>query len=141
MDPLSIIASITAILSAATNVANVLGEVKNAPQSISVISTEINHIKIVFTALHRFLARSQRLAPERASLIQIDDVVVIFTQTVLVFSELETLVGAASQARLSGWQRLNWTWQQSAALRLVNQLQRHKTSLMLILQIIQWFVI
>jgi hypothetical protein len=68
-------------------------------------------------------------------------VVVILTQTVLVFSELETLVRPLStQGRLSRWQRLSWAWQQPAALRLVNQLQQHKTSSSLMLQIIQWSV-
>jgi hypothetical protein len=139
MDPLSIIASITGILTAAANVSNILGQVRDAPESVSAVLTEVNHIKIVFTALQKFLDRSRRFAPQRAALIQLDDVVVILTQTVLVFSELETLVLPISvQGRLSQWQRLTWAWQQPAALRLVNQLQRHKASLSLILQIIQW---
>ena len=138
MDPLSIIASITGILAAASKVASVLESVRNAPESISDALTEVNHIKIVFTALRRFVERSQRLTPKRASLIQLEDVVVVLTQTVLVFSELEALVGDASKGSLSGLQRLSWTWQKPTALRLVNQLQRHKTSLSLILQIIQW---
>src|SRR5271156_5750059 len=141
MDPLSIIASITGILTAAAKVSSVLGQVKDASESISAVLTEVNHIKIVFTALQKFLDRTRRFAPQRAALIQLDDVVVILTETVLVFSELEILVQPLlPQGRLSRWQRLNWAWQQSAALRLVNQLQRHKTSLSLMLQIIQWSV-
>jgi hypothetical protein len=50
-EPLSIIASIAGILTAAARAANILGRVKDAPESISAVLTEVNHIKIVFAAL------------------------------------------------------------------------------------------
>ncbi|KAK3382735.1 hypothetical protein B0T24DRAFT_21788 [Lasiosphaeria ovina] len=141
MDPLSITASVAGILSAAAQVAKILGQVKDAPESIKSIVVEVNHIKIVVTALQRFIDRTIRLDPERAALIQIEDVVTILTQTVLVFSELETVVKGASSSSQDAISRLRdrvtWTWQQGAALRLVGQLQQHKTSLSLLLQIIQ----
>ncbi len=141
MDPLSITVSIVAILTAAAKVSSILGLVKDAPESMSAILIEVDHIKIVFTALRKFLDRTHRFAPQRAALIQLDDVVVVLTQTVLVFSELETLVRPLSaQGSLSPWWRLNWARHQPTASRLVNQLQRHKVTLSLILQIIQWLV-
>jgi hypothetical protein len=88
MDPLSIIASITGILTAAANISSILGRVRDAPESISDVLTEVNHIKIVITALQKFLDKTHRFAPQRAALIQLDDIVIILTQTVLVFSEL-----------------------------------------------------
>ena len=139
MDPLSIMASVTGILTAAAKVASVLGAVKDAPNSISKVLIEVIHIKIVFSALQNFLDRTLRLAPQRAALIQLDDIVVILTQTVLVFSELETFVRPLlAHGRVSRWQQITWTWEQSGASRLVNQLQHHKTSLSLMLQIMQW---
>jgi len=140
MDPLSIFASITAIVTAAAGVANILTQIRDKPRTVAILLTEVNHVRIICTSLHRFLDRTQRLNPARAALIQLEDVVIILTQTVLVFSELETIVAPlASQGRPSWW-RLTWAWQETAALRLVNQLQRHKTSLSLVLQIIQWYV-
>jgi hypothetical protein len=143
-EPLSIITSIAGILTAAARVANILGRVKDAPESISTVLVEVNHIRIVFTALQKFLDKTSCLAPQRAALIQVDDVIVILTQTVLVFSELETLVQQYSEqdiaGRLPAWRRVTWAWQQPAVSRLVNQLHRHKTSLSLMLQIIQWSV-
>jgi hypothetical protein len=147
-DPLSISASILAILTAAGVVIKVLSEVKDAPQSVQDVCSEVRHIELVFKALQRFLDGS-KIRSHRAALIQLDDVVVILTQTVLVFSELEILVQPLSASRtkqdsmtllgkLSTWRRVTWVWQQPAATRLVNQLQRHKASLTLILQIIQW---
>lgn len=139
MEPLSIVASITGILTAAAKVSSLLMKIQDAPTTILGIVTEVGHIKIVFTAFQKFVDRTARISGARAALIQVDDIVVILTQTVLVFSELQTLVAPLSSgSRLSGWQRLNWSRHEAAALRLVNQLQRHKSSLSLLLQIIQW---
>jgi hypothetical protein len=143
MDPLSVTASVAGILAAAAKIASLVGQVKDAPESVSAILAEVTHIQIVVGALQSFVDRSRRLDAERAALIQVENVVTVLTQTVLVFSELETLVTSvsalASQGRLSRLRsRVTWTWQQSAALRLVGQLQQHKTSLSLLLQIMQW---
>lgn len=148
MEPLSITASIVGILTAAGRVASILSQVKDAPRWIADLLAEVKHIQLVFKALQRFLEKASRLTPQRAALIQLDDVVVILTQTVLVFSELKTLVrllAAHEQSNngvvmLPGWRRVTWAWHQPTALRLVNQLQRHKASLSLMFQIIQWSV-
>jgi hypothetical protein len=136
MDPLSISASVAGLLAAAGTVISILGTVKDAPKSVSDLNTEVSHIKIVFQALQRFLEKTTAIAPQRAILLSLADVLVILSQTVLVFSEMETIVRPLQNG--GAWSRFAWTWQQSAALRLLNQLQRHKASLSLILQIIQW---
>lgn len=139
MEPLSIIASITGILMASTKVSSLLSQIQDAPSTISGILAEVGHVRIVFTALKRFTDDSIQMRGSRASLIQLDDFIVILTQTALVFSELETLVAPlSSKGGLSGWRRLNWARQEPTALRLLNRLQRHETSLSLLLQIIQW---
>ena len=76
----------------------------------------------------------------RAAWIQIQDITVVLTQTVLVFSELQVLVAPLSaNSQQSGIRRrFDWSCQEPAVNRLVNQLQRRKTSLSLLLQIIQW---
>ncbi|KAK5658293.1 hypothetical protein OQA88_2268 [Cercophora sp. LCS_1] len=142
MDPLSVTASVAGILAAAAKVTSLIGQVKDAPESVSAILTEVTHIQIVVGALQSFVNRSRRLDAERAALIQVENVVTVLTQTVLVFSELGTLVTSvsalASQGRLSRLRsRATRTWHHSAALRLVGQLQQHKTSLSLLLQIMQ----
>ncbi|KAK0616862.1 hypothetical protein B0T14DRAFT_589145 [Immersiella caudata] len=145
MDPLSVTASVAGILAAAAKVAGLIGQVKDAPESVKAILSEVTHIQVVIGALQSFVNRSRRVDTERAALIQVENVVTVLTQTVLVFSELETLVTSvsalASEGRLSRLRsRVTWSWQQSAAVRLVGQLQQHKTSLSLLLQIMQWSV-
>jgi hypothetical protein len=139
MEPLSIAASITGILTPAVRVSSLLMQIKDAPTTLTAVLTEVNHMRIIFTALQKFLDRAARVARPRAALIQLEDVVVILTQMVLVFSELEMLIAPLpARDSLSGWRRLNWSRQEAGILRLINQLQRHKISLLLLLQIIQW---
>jgi len=139
MDPLNVTSAITGIIAAATQVSNLLRQIKDAPESITAVLTEMEYIKIIFLSLRRFLERATQLPGERAALIQLEDVVVVVTQTVLVFSELEALLSPISKGKKTSYMvRLTWTRIQGGAIRLVNQLQRHKISLTLLLQIIQW---
>jgi len=139
MDPLSVTASITGIITAAAQVSTLLGQIKDAPTLVEAVLTEVDHIKLVFRALQNFLNRASGVTEGRAALIQLEDVVVILTQTVLVFSELETLITPLSNPNKTSFlSRLTWTRVKPGVMRLVSQLERHKTSLVLLLQIIQW---
>ena len=100
MEPLGIVASISAILTAAAKVSSLVMQIQDA------ILTEVDHIKIVFTAFQRFVDRNIRVSGVRAALTQVDDIIVILTQSVPVFSELQTLVAPLSSGGslwLSGW--------------------------------------
>lgn len=140
MDPLSIAASITGILAAAAQVSSLLSGISSAPASVAAVQSELEHIRLVFRALKSFVDHPRTISRYRASLIQIEDFTVILTQTVIVFSELETLIAPLldSSRRSSIRRRLNWSRQETGVNRLANQLQRHKTSLSLLLQIVQW---
>lgn len=140
MDPLSIAASITAILTAAVQVSSLLRRIHDAPASVAAILVEVEHIRIVFQVLQTFVDRAAAMTRHRAALIGIEDLTVMLTQTVLVFSELQTLIAPLSaRSRRSGikW-RFDWSRQEPGVNRLVTQLQRHKSSLSLLLQVIQW---
>jgi hypothetical protein len=91
MDQLQVTSSITGIIAAAMQVSKSPRQIKDAPASIIAVLTEVDHIKIIFLALQRFLGKATRLSGGRAALIQLEDLVVLLTQAVLVFSELESL--------------------------------------------------
>ena len=139
MEPLNITSSIAGIITAASQVSHLIGQIKDAPKSNIAVATELDHIQLIFRALQKFLDSNYRVSGERAALIQLEDVVVILTQTVLVFSELESLLSPIANGNKTTYLvRLTWTRLQDGVMRLVNQLQRHKTSLAILLQIIQW---
>jgi hypothetical protein len=140
-DPLSIAASITGIIVAAVKITTVLSDLHDAPDHIADLSAEVNNIRIVFKAFQRLLDKPDSLPSRRAAMIQLEDVVVIVTEIVLVFSELETIVTPLTTRQRSPLRALTWVWQRSTTTRLVNQLQRHKSSLTVVLQIIAWLVV
>lgn len=140
MSRLTIRASVTAILEASAKIDNFLEYTDNAPQHLKDLRSEIASVRVILSGLQRFVELSANIAPQRAALIPIQDVVTIMTQLVIVFSELETAVGDWTQ-RASSWFSWFLPTNSIATARLLNQLQRHKTSLSLVLQIIQWSVI
>ncbi|KAH9210401.1 hypothetical protein DL95DRAFT_393528, partial [Leptodontidium sp. 2 PMI_412] len=77
MDPLSVTASIVGILTAATQVANLLGKIKDAPKSISDVLTEVEDIKLIFSAFQVFIEKATRIRGGRSAMIQLDDIVVM----------------------------------------------------------------
>ncbi|KAK4653776.1 hypothetical protein QC762_509920 [Podospora pseudocomata] len=140
-DPLSITASIVGIVAAASKVLSLLGDITDAPRSIADLLNEVYDLRLIFCNLQSFIDRTRRFDPSRLALIQLGDLVAILTRTVITFSELESIVRPlCDREKLSTWQLVSWRWQQTAALRILTQLQRHKTSLSLMLQIYQWHV-
>lgn len=140
-DPLSITASIVGIVAAASKVLSLLGDITDAPRSIADLLNEVYDLRLIFCNLESFIDRTRRFDPSRLALIQLGDLVAILTRTVITFSELESIVRPlCDREKLSTWQLVSWRWQQTAALRVLTQLQRHKTSLSLMLQIYQWHV-
>lgn len=133
MEPISVAASITGIIAAAGNVCNFLRDVQTAPDFVAVVLTEIEHVKRVFRALKGLLDKVELRGP-RAALIQLDDLTAILTQTVLVFSKLQTLAAPSPHVP----SRLKWAAKESEINRLITQLQWNKSSLCLLLRIIEW---
>lgn len=146
MDPLSVTASIVGILGAAGKVAEVLGSVvtniKDAPRVFTTITTEVNSLRIVLSSLQQFLVNLTSASPHRVALIQLDQLIVTLTDSVLTFSELETLitpldVPPGCQFLLKD--RLKWLMKESAILGISEKLQKHMSSLSLMLNILQWY--
>ncbi|KAK3685150.1 hypothetical protein B0T22DRAFT_212242 [Podospora appendiculata] len=150
MDPLSAIASVVGIISAASQVAAVLGPYaragKEAPKIVAQLHSETLATKTVLTALEQLTMVLSKIAAissiTYASLIQIDELRAVLTDGVLLFSELESLVdtlpplGVTSQgARLLA--SIQWTRKRGALLAVLARLQSFKVSINCILSILQ----
>ena len=140
MDPLSIAASIPAILTAATQVSSILMQLDSTPASVAALLTEMQHIRTVFRALQSSMDRARAVTGHRAALLGVENLTVILTRTVLLFSELQISIAplSANGQRSGIKRRFDWSRQEPGVNRLVNQLQRHTSSLSLLLQVIQW---
>lgn len=148
MDPLSVSASIVGILAAAAKVAEILGpivsNVKDAPRVFASVVAEVNDMRTVLSSLQQFLLNLASVLPGRTALIQLDELIVTLTDAVLNYSELEALLpslGVTSGSQPSKKSRLRWVMKQTTIQGSLEKLQRNKSSLSLILNILQWYIL
>ncbi len=69
-------------------------------------------------------------------MVKADDLMMTFMQSVSIFSRLDALLGGEIK---STWSRLKWLRIESKVLKLVQQLDTQKASIMLLLSILQWY--
>ncbi|ORY08220.1 hypothetical protein BCR34DRAFT_570096 [Clohesyomyces aquaticus] len=144
MDPLSVTASIVGILAAAGKIAEslrvVISTAKEAPWVITALLAEVNDVHAVVSSLQTLLSDLQSAPPRRAALIQLDRLIATLTDTVLTFSELEAIVTPLAVTKGQKFPlrtRLKWTRVEGNCSKIVEKLQRHKSSISLMLNIFQ----
>lgn len=145
MDPLSVTASIVGILAAAAKICESLygtiSTVKDAPLVLGVLYREVREFRAVLLILQTLLADLSSAPPHRTALVHIDHLIATFTECTLTFSELEVAITpyAALRAQKRPLQtRLKWTRAENGCMKLVERLQRHKATISLMLNILQW---
>lgn len=143
MDPLSVMASVVGLLTAAGAVASILSTVKSsisdAPRLLDHVLREVKDVEIVLSAIHKFLIGISSAPIRRIALIQVDQLIATLTESVLTFSELEALVKPLeARSGNSLWERVKWAWKEDTVSDILQRLQRHKSSLSLMLNIVQW---
>ncbi|KAI8161833.1 hypothetical protein K4K49_013265 [Colletotrichum sp. SAR 10_70] len=142
-DPLSIISAIVGILAAAGKVVEVLGPyvsaAKDTPQIASSVHAEVFNSHIILRALHGLLDNLGTASSSRMTLIPIDDLIAIFTNGVLIFSELEESVLKISQSGGDRFTvRMQWIRRKDDFTALLLRLQAFKSTIMCLLSILQW---
>jgi hypothetical protein len=145
MDPLSVMASVVGLLTAASNVSSILTAIKSgtkeAPQLVNHVLSEVKEVEISLSAIHKFLQGITSAPRRRIALIQLDQLIATLTDAVLTFSELEALVTPLEmRSKISTIERLKWVSKGDAISNIMQRLQRHKSSLSLMLNIVQWLV-
>jgi hypothetical protein len=148
MDPLSVTAAVVGLLAAAGQVASVLSKIKSsvsdAPSSIEQTFLYVKELQACFAAVHKFIVGATpgtSASQRRLSMIEVDQLVATLTESVLTFSELELLVtpfGTCPQASMRN--RIKWAWKEDVVSRIMLRLDRHKSCLSLMLNIVQWYV-
>lgn len=146
-DPLSVAASIAGLLSAAASVSKVLGPyisaARDTPQIAHHVNAEVQAASIILSALQSLAQNMASVSPQRAALVQVDQVVTVLTDGVFVFSDLESSVGtlplpdSSSITRLALRSRFQWVRKEAEFTTLLTRLQSFKSSISLILSILQ----
>lgn len=143
MDPLSILASVIGLLTAAEKVSSVLRtittNIRDAPRLAQSVLLEVNQVHIALNSFHGFLHRIGSAPRRRLAMIQLDHPIAMLTDLVLTFSELDAIVTKLNVAPdIRVWNRVKWAWKEEAISQILEPLQRQKSSLSLMMNIIQW---
>ena len=142
MDPLSIAAAVVGLLAATGQVYGLLEAIssaRNSPSTIESARVEIRHTEIALRSLQGLLERLETTESRRRRLVQIDDLRITFSDAILEFaafeSFLEPLSGLVARHSVISWSRHAKKIEEHLA-----RIGRYKTSLMVILSILQWYV-
>ena len=145
MDPLSIAASIIGITTAAIQASRLLKTFVDGPGQASTsarsVLRELSGIYACLQQLQGFLLGREEAARSRRSLIMIEQIVVIFTDCVSAFSELEqTLESIQTGEHIRVLDRLKWLMKENTISKLLIRLQSAKASMSFMLNILTWYI-
>ncbi|KAL8839292.1 MAG: hypothetical protein Q9170_001809 [Blastenia crenularia] len=141
MDPLSIAASIFGLCAAAVQVNSLLKSFidssKSAPASARHVLGEVTGIYACLNQVEAFLSGRQTSPNSRKSLIMIEQVIIVFTDCVSLFAELEqNLESLKTGEPMRTIDRVKWATKEKSILRLLARLQTSKASLTMLLSIL-----
>ena len=155
-DPLSITSAIAGLLTLTAQIATtacaLCSAVKDAPASIRQIEEEMSNLNLVFCQVQLFIGGSTNLKvpkKSRLTLISLHHLMATLSGCVLMCSALDKklsdVAGLREAPSASGnkagllVEKIKWAlWKEAEVKELVEDLQRHKLSLNLMLNIIQW---
>ena len=144
-DPLSVASGIAGVVVAAGQISSLLIKFTKstiaAPQQAKLVLTEVSDIGEILSHLQSFLLGLDLPDRSRASLLKVEMLVTIISGCVLTFSELERLLDELKTDNLDVLDRLKWARKESALAGLIQRLQNHKTSLSLVLAILNGFAL
>ncbi|KAF2178273.1 hypothetical protein K469DRAFT_695583 [Zopfia rhizophila CBS 207.26] len=138
MDHLSVAGSIVGILTAVGRVAEIVepfvSTTKDAPKIAVSVHNEVNRVRMVLSPLQGILETlsSSSTSTTRAAFVQVDELVVTFTDGVLMFSELESILSQLKMpdpTQIELRYCLQWAWKESAISEVLERLQKFLGSL------------
>ncbi|KAI0430749.1 hypothetical protein F5Y09DRAFT_306787 [Xylaria sp. FL1042] len=142
MDPLSVAASVVGLLAAGGKVTSLLFTVitkcKDSPNLARSILFEVADVSAVLGQLQDFLIDRTKAASERGNLILLEQLLITLTGCVTTYSDIQFILTSLNISEDMGtFDRIKWTRQEDKLNTLVQRLQCHKSSLTLMLNIIQ----
>ena len=131
MDPLSISASVTALVGAAAVIYNKLQAFKDAPRLISTVADETKTLTSIFSQLDDNFVQGARMSS--AAVEQLRDVL---SRMKLSYDELsKELEGISPQGKLGIWDRTKWSGKEADMNRIFAGILQQKSSLLLMINI------
>lgn len=144
MDPLSITAAVTGILTAAAKITTVvtafIHSVSDAPMSTRSVLAEVSDLNLCLNQLKPFLQGTKNTDRIRRDGISVEQVVAISTSLVLGISKLEKLLESLKldQPLYSAFARIQWVRNEERIEGILKRIRASRSSLNLILTIFTW---
>ncbi|KAI9687044.1 MAG: hypothetical protein M1822_002454 [Bathelium mastoideum] len=142
MDPISAAASIIGVLGAAGKIATLLyhftSTIANAPRLAIVVLREVDDAARIIGQLGKYVVGNADIPPAGGSLVMLEQVLVILSNCVATFSELEAILDDLHvEPGLRNVERVKWSLKEPKIKAIVQRLQRHKASLTLMMSVVQ----
>ena len=144
MDPISIGASIAGLLTAIVQVSSLLktlvSRTDDAPKTAQGVMAEVTDIGTCLDALQGYFLGTQVMDRSGRSLVMIEQVIVVLTDCVSIFSELEqTLESLKTTQPTLTLDKLRWAMKETVISKILQRLQASKMSLSLMLSTLTWY--
>ena len=148
-DPLSILTSVAGLVVTSAKIAGIAKQLynsgKDAPATINRISEEMSQLHLIFAQVQMLLEGHAQKRPSRSRLrmLPLHHLMTILSGCVLAYSSLDKklseISGATTGSGLSLGTRVQWAlWKEAEAGLILVELERHKSSLHMMLTVIQW---
>lgn len=142
-DPLSIAASVAGLLTLAGSLYKQISiftnGIQGVPQSAFALQLSVFEVRLALDSISGLMDSFLDVPPRRRAMVQIDHLVICLTQLVLVFDELEDFVRTwPEDIQFSRWKRWRFFAQDEKMTRLNSKIQQQKTSINLVLNVLQW---
>ena len=145
MDPLSVVAAVVGLLGAGAKISSSLDSLISSTQDVPSLAVsahqEVTDITAALTLLQTYISGQMQIRTERESLILLEHVLTTLTGCVTTYSDLQTVLdGLKKGDDLTVFDRVKWLRNQTRVTTIVQRLQNHKSSMTLMLSILQWRV-
>ncbi|KAF5589555.1 nicotinamide mononucleotide permease [Fusarium pseudocircinatum] len=142
MDPLSVSASVVGLLGAGAKITSCLWtfstNARDAPQLARHLVFEVADITAALGSLQAYVCGQAHAPGERGALILLEHVLTTLTGCVTTFSDLQSLMDQLNLSPDMGTiDKMKWARQESNIAAIVQRLQNHKSSLTLMLTVLQ----
>ncbi|KAF5532685.1 Rho guanine nucleotide exchange factor scd1 [Fusarium phyllophilum] len=144
-DPLSVAASIAGLISITVEAVKFLSPyvsaAKETPQVAAHVYSEVQSTQVILMGLQSLTKNLGPVNVQHAALIGVNQVVTVLTDGVLLYSELhrelQSLWAKDSVEKVPLRGRLQWVWKEITFVTLLKRLQSFKSSMTLVLMILQ----
>ena len=143
MDPISAVASIVGLVGAAAKISETLFKfvtsVKDAPKLASCVLQEVSDTSACLSQLESYLVGTKTTSRSHENLLNVEQIVVVLSNCVLIFSELEEIVESLKPSDPIQSSRLGqWVLKERIIKDLFTRLHNSKASLNLMMTTLTW---